>query len=47
MTGRQHTPDLSIPRTKDERRRDAFLDLILALAIGAGLAGAMAAWALA
>lgn len=44
---RQHTPDLSIPTTKAERRAQAAYDFLLCLAIGAGLAaGLVYGWSL-
>lgn len=44
---RQHTPDLSIPPTKAERRAQAAYDLLLCFAIGVGLAaGLVYGWSL-
>lgn len=38
---RQHTPDLSIPPTRAERRAQAGYDFLCALLIGTGLAAAL------
>ena len=44
---RQHTPDLSIPPTRAERRAQAGYDFLCALLIGVGLAaGLVYGWSL-
>ncbi len=44
---RQHTPDLSIPLSKAERRAQAGYDFLCALLIGCGLAaGLVYGWSL-
>lgn len=44
---RQHTPDLSTPPTRAERRAQAGADFLCALLIGCGIAAALAyGWSL-
>lgn len=43
---RQHTTDLTTPQTSAERRIETALGLLLAAAIGVGLAYGLLAWCL-
>lgn len=44
MKHRIHTPDLSCPPSRAERRAEAALSFLLAVVIGFGLAAVLVAW---